>query len=98
MAVFRNDFGEDRVVPTLGWHAVPAGETVTVPDEEIEHWVAGGWVPADPATAKAAKAAAEARAAAFEALTAAPAAEPAAEPAVATAKPTKSTAPEGTEQ
>lgn len=53
MAVFRNDFGEDRVVPTLGYHLVPAGQTVTVPDDESEHWVAGGWTPADPPPADA---------------------------------------------
>lgn len=53
MAVFRNDFGEDRVVPTLGYHLVPAGATVTVPDEESEHWIAGGWTPADPTPAAA---------------------------------------------
>jgi hypothetical protein len=48
MARFRNDFGEDRVVPTLGYALVPPGDTVTVPDDEWEHWVAGGWTPLDP--------------------------------------------------
>lgn len=45
MARFRNPFGEDRVVPTLGYVLVAAGETVTVPDGEAEHWLAGGWTP-----------------------------------------------------
>lgn len=53
MSVFRNDFGEDRVVPTLGYYLVPAGQIVTVPDEEHEHWVAGGWTPVDPTPAVA---------------------------------------------
>lgn len=51
MAVFRNDFGEDRVVPHLGWHLVPKGETVTVPDAEIEHWQADPrWTLIEPTT------------------------------------------------
>lgn len=53
MAVFRNDFKEGRVVPHLGYHMVPDGETVIVPDEEYEHWVAGGWTPVDPSPAVA---------------------------------------------
>ena len=48
MARFRNDFGQDRVVPTLGYHLVPAGEQITVPDEEWDHWDAGGWTALDP--------------------------------------------------
>ena len=50
MARFRNDHGEDRVVPTLGWAMVPAGSEVTVPDDQWHHWQAGGWTPltADP--------------------------------------------------
>lgn len=48
MARFRNDHGEDRVVPTLGYVLVPAGETVTVPDDEWPHWDAAGWTPLDP--------------------------------------------------
>jgi hypothetical protein len=49
MAKFRNPFGEDRICPTLGYILVPAGTVVTVPDEETEHWAAGGWAPvADP--------------------------------------------------
>ncbi|MDH6111918.1 hypothetical protein P3T36_006899 [Kitasatospora sp. MAP12-15] len=43
MARFRNDHGEDRVVPTLGYVLVPAGDSVTVPDDQAEHWSAGGW-------------------------------------------------------
>lgn len=63
MAVIRNDFGEDRVTPTLAWGLVPAGGTATVPDDEVHHWVAGGWTHVDenpaaaPAKTKAAKAA-----------------------------------------
>ena len=55
MAVFRNDFGEDRVVPHIGYHMVPNGSTVTVPDDEAEHWIAGGWTPVEqtPAVAPA---------------------------------------------
>jgi hypothetical protein len=40
------------VCPTLGYSLVPAGTTITVPDEEAEHWLAGGWTPADPVPAK----------------------------------------------
>lgn len=48
MAQFRNDFGEERVVPTLGYVAIAAGDTVTVPDDEWHHWEAGGWTALDP--------------------------------------------------
>ena len=48
MARFRNDFGEGRVVPTLGYVLVEAGDAVTVPDEEWHHWEAGGWTALDP--------------------------------------------------
>lgn len=107
MAVFRNDWQVARICPTLGFHEVASGGTITVPDDEVEHWVAGGWTPADPATAKAAKAAADARVARFAALTAsetaasvpAPAETAATEiPAVAPAEPAKDSAtpaPEG---
>ncbi|MDH6134658.1 hypothetical protein P3T37_004062 [Kitasatospora sp. MAA4] len=47
MARFRNDHGEDRVVPTLGYVLVPAGDSVTVPDDQAEHWSAGGWTRLD---------------------------------------------------
>lgn len=70
MATLRNDWTIPRVCPTLGFHEVPPQGTITVPDDEIEHWIAGGWTPADAATAKAAEEAAAARAAAFAALTA----------------------------
>lgn len=53
MATIRNDFGEDRVAVTLGYHLVPDGATVTVPDEELVHWVAGGWTHVDPTPAAA---------------------------------------------
>lgn len=109
MATMRNSSSEARICPTLGYHEVAPGGTITVPDGEIEHWVAGGWEPADQATAEKAQAVAAARAAAFEALIAAesvpavPAAVPDAPPAavssipaVAPAKPTKDM-PEGTQ-
>ena len=65
MAIIRNDFGEDRVAPTLGFHMVPAGETATVPDDEVHHWVAGGWTHVDqtPAVAPAKTSAKTAKAA-----------------------------------
>lgn len=53
MAIIRNDFGEDRVVSVLGWSLVPAGQTVTVPDDEVHHWVAGGWTQLDETPAAA---------------------------------------------
>lgn len=86
MAILRNDSREPRICPTLGFHEVAPGATITVADDEIEHWIAGGWVPADPATAKAAEDAAAVRAAAFKALTAP-------EPEPAAAAPTGLTAP-----
>lgn len=54
MAIFRNDFGEDRIVPHLDYTLVPAGATVTVPDDQAHHWEAGGWVRADTKQAAAA--------------------------------------------
>jgi hypothetical protein len=48
MARFKNGFGEDRIVPTLGFRKVRDGAELTVPDEEWEHWQAGGWVPLTP--------------------------------------------------
>lgn len=64
MAIIRNDFGEDRVCPTLGWGMVPAGQTAIVADDEVHHWVAGGWTHVDKtpaaAPAKTTKAAAAA--------------------------------------
>lgn len=97
MAIMRNGWKQPRICPSLGFHEVPPDGTITVPDDEIEHWVAGGWTPADAATAKAAQAAADARAARFAALLAPPAAPaaPAATetPAVAPAEPAKDSAP-----
>ena len=37
-----------RVLPTLGWVAVPPGGEFSVPDEEWPHWVAGGFRPLTP--------------------------------------------------
>lgn len=54
MRTFRNDFGEGRIVPHIGYHLVEPGQTVQVPDEEAEHWVAGGWTPVDEALTTAA--------------------------------------------
>ena len=48
MKTFRNDFREDRVVPTLGYHLVPDGGTIQVEDDQWEHWAAGGWTALDP--------------------------------------------------
>ena len=72
MARFRNDFGEGRVVPTLGYVLVEAGDTVTVPDDEWHHWEAGGWTALDPDPRPAPEAEAD------------PAPEPAPAPAAAT--------------
>lgn len=103
MATMRNGWKVPRICPTLGFHEVAPDDTITVPDDEVEHWVAGDWEPADPATAKVAQAAADRRAAAFKALTTA---EPAAtEPATATvqtaavapAEPAKNSAPDAPE-
>jgi hypothetical protein len=60
---FRNDFGEGRIVPHIGYHLVELDGTVQVPEEEAHHWVAGGWTrvddsaPAAPAIPAAAPAA-----------------------------------------
>ncbi|WP_037605842.1 hypothetical protein [Streptacidiphilus rugosus] len=92
MARFRNDHGEDRIVPTLGYILVPAGTEVTVPDDEWEHWEAGGWTPLtpDPRPADEPAAAPAPVAAAAPAKTAAPAAAPA--PASAPTAPAESEA------
>jgi hypothetical protein len=47
MARFKNGFGEDRVVPSLGYVLVSAGAEINVPDSDAHHWVAGGWVRLD---------------------------------------------------
>lgn len=103
MASFVNDWKVPRVCPTLGFPEVAPGGTITVPDDEVEHWVAGGWTPADPATVKAVKAAADARAAHFAALTASgpkPVSDPVTTtetPADAPAEPAKDSAPDAPE-
>lgn len=48
MSRFKNDFKEDRVVPTLDYGLVVDGATFVVPDAEWAHWVAGGFTPLDP--------------------------------------------------
>jgi hypothetical protein len=72
MARFRNDFGEDRVVPTLGYVLVPAGMVVTVPADESHHWEAGGWTALDPDPRSAPEPEADATAAAPAASPTAP--------------------------
>jgi hypothetical protein len=54
MAQFRNDFGEDRVVSTLGYTLVANGATFTVPDDEVEHYIAGGFTSVSPPSTAAA--------------------------------------------
>lgn len=83
MKTFRNDFGQARVVPTLDYHLVEAGDTIGVPDEEWDHWVAGGWTPLEerpePARAPASAAAETAQPAPVAPKTTKAAAAPAAE-------------------
>lgn len=43
MGQVRNDFGELRVVPTLDYSGIAPGQVLTVADEDVYHWVAGGW-------------------------------------------------------
>lgn len=57
MGLVRNDFGELMVAPTLDYTGIPAGATVDAtcrvpgcqepghPQENVYHWVAGGWTP-----------------------------------------------------
>jgi hypothetical protein len=64
MAKLRNDWKHARICPTLDFHEVAPGATITVADDEAVHWVAAGpWTPVDKA-AIAAVAAASTRAAA----------------------------------
>lgn len=86
MSRFRNDFGEDRVTPTLGYGLVADGATFVVPDGEWAHWKAGGFTPLDPEPTPPAPAPE-------------PEPEPEAEPAPAAKAAAKTTAtkPEGTE-
>jgi hypothetical protein len=39
----RNDFGETRDVPSLGWEGIEPGGEITVEVENAYHWAAGGW-------------------------------------------------------
>lgn len=43
----RNDHGEGRVVPHLGYSLVQAGQVLDVPDREAYHWAAGGFTVLD---------------------------------------------------
>lgn len=57
MGLVRNDFGEIRVTPTLDYTGIEPEGTVDVscrvpgcqepghPEENVYHWVAGGWTP-----------------------------------------------------
>jgi hypothetical protein len=45
MGQVRNDFGEVRVMPTLDYSGVEPGRVLEIPDEDVYHWVAGGWTP-----------------------------------------------------
>jgi hypothetical protein len=61
MAKVKQPFGEQRWVPWLS-RLVEPGETVEVPDDELESWLAGGWHPVDRAARAAAKKLAQAAA------------------------------------
>lgn len=62
MATLRNDWGEPRICPTLGFHEVPPGGTIIVADDEAVHWTAAGpWTLLDPAPAASEPAAAPAK-------------------------------------
>lgn len=62
MAILRNDWGEPRICPTLGFHEVLPGDTITVADDEAVHWTAAGpWTLLDPASADQTPAAAPAK-------------------------------------
>jgi hypothetical protein len=45
MGQVRNDTGEIRVLPTADYSGVKPGGVVEVNDEDVYHWVAGGWTP-----------------------------------------------------
>lgn len=45
MGQVRNDMGEIRVMPTLDYSGVEPGRVLPIPDEDVYHWVAGGWTP-----------------------------------------------------
>lgn len=45
MGQVRNDFGEVRVMPTLDYSGVEPDRVLDIPDEDVYHWVAGGWTP-----------------------------------------------------
>lgn len=48
MARIKNEYGEDRIVPSLGDRLVLAGEVVEVPDEAVYGFTCqAGWSPAD---------------------------------------------------
>lgn len=43
MGQVRNDTGELRVLPVADYTGIEDGTVVPVPDEEVYHWVAGGF-------------------------------------------------------
>lgn len=45
MGQVRNDFGEVRVLPSADYAGVEPGRVLEIPDENVYHWVAGGWTP-----------------------------------------------------
>jgi hypothetical protein len=47
MGRVRSDFAEVRVLPTLDYSGVAPGQVIDVPDENVYHWVAGGFTPLD---------------------------------------------------
>lgn len=58
MAKVKQPFDEERYVPWLG-RVVRPGETVDVPDDEVDSYLAGGWQPVGRAAKAAAAAASE---------------------------------------
>lgn len=43
MGQVRNDTGELRVLPVADYTGVKDGQVIDVPDDEVYHWVAGGF-------------------------------------------------------
>lgn len=45
MGQVRNDTDEIRVLPTADYSGVKPGGVLEIRDEDVYHWVAGGWTP-----------------------------------------------------
>lgn len=45
MGQVRNDTGEIRVLPTMDYAGFEPGQVIEVADEDVYHWVAGGFTP-----------------------------------------------------